>query len=282
MKKSDSINWKIYESITKYIYQTLGQRSGIKIDGYGKNCKIRGKSGVKHQIDVLTLQPDGITTAIECKYWNKKVTKDTVMKLFGIIHDTTVDKGIIVSKSGYTKDALSFARHYNIDIVELREYDDSRKEPIAKQHEIASILIKADCTVHRPEILKITAHPSEKEIDLADMYKIQIAAAPSIRFPLSIYVEKFQKELHDQHQVSEVITKRYNGLNAFLIHAKENYPIKINSLSLTGVLTKTKSQHNSDILLTDNVSLIMKSIFEERTFSISEHGIIMEHRKESR
>jgi hypothetical protein len=47
----------------------------IKIKGYGHNCKVTGKSGLSHQIDVLTEQLDGeqlLLTAIECKYWNKK------------------------------------------------------------------------------------------------------------------------------------------------------------------------------------------------------------------
>ena len=55
---------------------------------YGRNCKIKGRSGVYHQIDVLTEQLGGeqyLLTAIECKYWNKKVNKDIVMKLSKIM-----------------------------------------------------------------------------------------------------------------------------------------------------------------------------------------------------
>lgn len=105
MKDQKELDWRKYESVTKYIYETLGQEYQIHIEGYGKDCKITGKSGVKHQIDVLTSETDDTGTywtAIECKYWDKKVTKDTVMKLLAIINDTEIKRGIIVSKSGYT------------------------------------------------------------------------------------------------------------------------------------------------------------------------------------
>ncbi len=75
MANKVNLDWKKYESITKYIYETLGNESGVAIEGYGNNCKVEGKSGDNHQIDVLTKHSDGIhnyRTAIECKYWKKK------------------------------------------------------------------------------------------------------------------------------------------------------------------------------------------------------------------
>lgn len=53
----------------------------------GNSCKVIGRSNIQHQIDVLTIHSDGIHsygTAIECKYWNKKIDKDIVMKLSSI------------------------------------------------------------------------------------------------------------------------------------------------------------------------------------------------------
>jgi hypothetical protein len=65
------MDWETYEETTKYIYETLGEQVSIKIVGHGRKFKVEGKSGVKHQIDVLTSHSDGIheyLTAIECKY----------------------------------------------------------------------------------------------------------------------------------------------------------------------------------------------------------------------
>ncbi|WP_185205015.1 restriction endonuclease [Chryseobacterium sp. C3] len=105
MDELNSLDWKIYESLTKYIYDTLKKEYHIPVEGYGQNCKIKGNSGVMHQIDVLTAEFDGCQTyktAIECKYWKKKVTKDTVMKLLSIINDTDIQRGIIVKEWIYS------------------------------------------------------------------------------------------------------------------------------------------------------------------------------------
>lgn len=40
------MDWKTYESVTKYIYETLGQQNGVKIEGYGNDCRVIGHSGV--------------------------------------------------------------------------------------------------------------------------------------------------------------------------------------------------------------------------------------------
>lgn len=54
MEEKDDLDWKGYEAITKYIYETLGKKYGVKVVGYGRNFKVVGKTGVEHQIDVLT------------------------------------------------------------------------------------------------------------------------------------------------------------------------------------------------------------------------------------
>ena len=107
MSKVDNLDWKTYESITRYIVKTLGKQTGVKVIDHGSTCRVTGKSGVTHQIDILTEHSDGIhsyKTAIECKYWNKKVNKYIVMKLSEIIEDASINKGVIVSKNGFTED----------------------------------------------------------------------------------------------------------------------------------------------------------------------------------
>ena len=121
------MDWESYEGIVKDIYEGLGEAVGIEIMCWGKGCRIEGKSGVNHQIDVLASHSDGIhsyKTAIECKYWNKKVNKDVVAKLSEIIEDAQIEKGIVVSRSGFTRDAVTFARHRNVGLVELRRPTD--------------------------------------------------------------------------------------------------------------------------------------------------------------
>lgn len=122
-----ALTWKSYEELVKRVYEQLGQTSGVKILGYGNACKRKGKSGVEHQIDVLTSHSDGIheyLTDIECKYWDQKINKDIVMKVAEIVGDCNFAKGIIVSKLGFTPDAEQYARHKGVGLVELREFTD--------------------------------------------------------------------------------------------------------------------------------------------------------------
>jgi len=123
-KMDIGMNWEIYEETVKNIYQVLGASKGVKIECYGNSCKCTGKSGDAHQIDVLTTHNDGIhdyKTSIECKYWKEKINKDIVMKVLEICKDCNFHKGVIVSKMGFTPDAIKFAKYYDVGLVELRE-----------------------------------------------------------------------------------------------------------------------------------------------------------------
>lgn len=41
-----NLDWKMYESITKYIYENLGRQESVIVKGHGRDCKVIGKSGV--------------------------------------------------------------------------------------------------------------------------------------------------------------------------------------------------------------------------------------------
>jgi hypothetical protein len=49
------MDWQTYEETVRNIYETLGENYGVYIEGFGNNCKRIGKSGVQHQIDVLSV-----------------------------------------------------------------------------------------------------------------------------------------------------------------------------------------------------------------------------------
>src|ERR1700753_795786 len=105
MNDNNELDWEQYEAITQYIYGAIGAQYNIKVKAYGRDCRIKGRSGVEHQVDVLTEEFEGerqLLTAIECKYWNKKVNKDVVMKLSETMLDAGISSGIIVSKTGFT------------------------------------------------------------------------------------------------------------------------------------------------------------------------------------
>lgn len=252
---------------------------------YGNDSKVLGKSGVNHQIDILTSHSDGIhsyKTAIECKYWKEKISKEIVMKVSEIIEDARISKGVIVSKNGFTKDGFNFAKYKNIGLVELRELGEKDQGSKQKELEIGILEISLHVSRLRPEILDMTIeyleeHRSEKETININQTIIKMANGSQKTF--ADYTKEFQNELHTQKKLNQHVTKRYEISGGCLINTKNNSAVEITGLTFTGVLKQTDSKHNQTFSLIDKVWLIMKSIFEEKTFSISENGIIIENRK---
>lgn len=279
MEDQNKIDWKIYELITKYIYETLGRDYKINIEGYGSDCKITGNSGVKHQIDVLTSETDETgtyRTAIECKYWNKKVNKDTVMKLLSIINDTNIKRGIIVSKSGYTSDAQQFAKYNNILIVHLRETGKDDKG-LQKELHFFDLIVNIKINIKSPEVTNIIAKDLDDNLIKVNencQYNIFIEQTNGKRTRLFDEIMVFKEYLNKQKPF-ETVTKTYNYENSNL-RFQDNVQ-KIKSISYTGLLTVRDKNQNNTFSIVDKVWLIMKKIFEEQTFIISESGLIAQY-----
>jgi len=283
----NTLDWKIYESITKYIYETLGKDYGVTIVGYGSNFKVTGSSGVKHQIDVLTAQTNGIhttRTAIECKYRKNKVNKDPVMKLSETIRDSGIEKGIIVSRFGFTKDAVAQAKACNIGLVELGEIEEKDFAENPKQIEIADLDIHVGILRKRAEIIKIDIGENrtieiKDEIDYLDYYDFYIINEEGSSLPFIKYLNDFRIEVSQKNKMYEIITKKHDTFNSTLLNMRTNESFKIDEIIFTGRLTEKDLSKSLKLTLVDEVWLIMKSIFDNRTFSFSENGIIKENIK---
>lgn len=284
MFETNTLDWKTYESITKYIYQTLGQQSGVKIKGYGNSCKVIGKSSVQHQIDVLTSHSDGIhtyETAIECKYWNKKVNKDVVMKVSSIIEDAGITKGIIVTRSGFTKDGQEYAKFKNIGLVTLREWNENEQDSMPKEVELGILQTNLKITATRPRILQIDLG-NNRFLDVDDefdFFNYYIDLKDGKRVPFYNYVTDFRLGVAKQNKIEIEITKMYKVPESRLYRRGIHDAIEIDNVTITGKLTQNDESKNLEFRLVDKVWLIMKSIFEERNFSFSESGLIIEYKK---
>jgi len=285
MSQINKLDWKKYEALTKYIYETLGRENGVIIEGFGNSCKVTGKSGVTHQIDVLTSHSDGVhsyRTAIECKYWQEKINKDTVMKVSGILSETGINKGVIVSKNGFTQDALECARYNNIGIVELRETGENDSGAKPEILDIGSLTVRTRCTITRPEILSTIIDYVEdvyKEKEGINIYHTTVQLSNGTQIPFTKYTKAFQDELHHQSKLFQPITKRYEIEGASLLNKMTNASKKIKAVTFTGVLKKIDENSEIEFSLTDRVWFIMKSIFEGRCFKITESGLIAEDKK---
>lgn len=270
------MDWKDYEELTKYIYECLGKQAGVKVEGYGSSCKIKGKSGIDHQIDVLTSHTDGVhnyRTGIECKYWEEPVNKDIVMKVAEIIEDARISKGIIVSKRGFTDDGILFAAHKNIGLVELREIEEEDRKggQVIPDITIGTLNIRSE--IRRPEILTIGVINVDSNFSSKALnpyhYKVRLNEKKEV--PFDRYIMSFKKELH-REKPEIIVEKHYELKGATLVNNITQETTEIEGLMLTGKLTIINSDLNWHIV--DEVWMIMKTLFEGQSYSISRMGTI--------
>jgi len=283
MSTANKLDWKKYESITKYIYETLGRQSGVMVKGYGSNCKVKGESGTIHQIDVITTHTEGnhtYETAIECKYRKEKVNKDVVMKLLQILEDTGISKGIIVSKSGFTRDGIQYAKYKDIGIVHLREYEENDLKDRSHEIDIATLDLNIKIHITRPEITSIDIGGNRKiEIkDEFDYFNFTIILNNGNLLPFYDCVNDFRKQINRRNSKTDSLSGKYKIPGSKLLNRKTGERIDLDEILFTGKLTEIDDDRNLKFNIVDKVWLLMKSIFEERTFSFSENGLIVEHK----
>jgi Restriction endonuclease len=275
------LTWQEYESVTKYIYQTLGAQYGIKVVGYGNDFKVSGKSGVKHQIDVLTVQPGEdklFFSAIECKLLNKKVTKDTVMKLHSIMLDCEIESGIIVSKMGFTKDTLTYAGHLGIKLVQLRELnsDENQREIVLGNIEICNqVLIK------RPKITcidfgSLQIYDEQKIIAMHFKDYAVIRTVKGRDIPFYRYVSDFCDELHNCGAFLKTISKDYEPIEGNLIRKYTDEEYNIEKITFSGFLCEIDAGSSKSFELVDQVWMVMKEIFEKKGYRLTTSGFLFE------
>jgi len=108
-------NWRQFERAVYSELQSTFPHSAIR-----DNVKLFGVlSGVERQIDVLVEEklPCGVVrTAVDAKQQGRKVDVKEVESFIGLLNDTAVDRGVIVSASGYTEAALARAFRDDVDL----------------------------------------------------------------------------------------------------------------------------------------------------------------------
>ena len=118
------------------------------------NVKLTGRSKVEHQIDVYAEYKAPLHTsriAIECKAYDKPVNKDIVMKLLNEVEDLGVDRGILITTSYFTSDAVSTAEGYNIELWDSLKLKQLSQE-VLKKIPMEGIRISSNIFYIKPNI----------------------------------------------------------------------------------------------------------------------------------
>ena len=176
---------------------------------------------------------------------------------------------------------IALAKFKNIGLVELREAEDNDFNDNSRELEIGQFEIRMNILVRRPEILSVVTDGGYllDAQDYFDFIDYGIISENGERVLLISYVDTFRREISRINKELELITKRYDLPSRTLYNRQTQTSIKIEYLIFTGQLRGSDESKHFKITLVDQVWLIMKSIFEQRLFSFSENGVIVEHKK---
>ena len=113
-----------YELFVKYVYECLNQVDGLTDVQIQHDVKLVGAAGVEHQIDLFwTFKLGGVTykVAVECKDYNKHVSKEKILTFHAVLQDIGNIHGIFASKMGFQSGARDYALQYGIQLMEIRQ-----------------------------------------------------------------------------------------------------------------------------------------------------------------
>ena len=282
--EGDDISWQDYEVLVKDIYQALGRAKGVTIECQGSKCRVRGRSGVSHQIDVLTKHTDGLheyRTAISCRYRKKKVGKPAVMEFANVIDDANLSKGVMVSKAGFTGPAQVYAQHVGIGLVELRKPVDADWDGYIQEVRIQLVLetIRIDdlhLRLRKPEPLSDDAH------DLQGRSRSWSLPTNGVYFEYpdnrSITLQQLAEEEHKKQPNQERYDVEFPEGSVVTVPASPEHAIHGHPISSASFKARpAQLQQELAVRADDHVYMIMESLFDGRRFTITNSGEIVEN-----
>lgn len=121
------IEWRSYEKLV----------AGISVDVDDVEVEHQydlelDTGGIK-EVDVMIWDARGEgteTIMVECRYYDSNLAQDNVDSMVGLLSQSSVDRAIIITKTGFQSGAIERAEglrdnsDYNVDLFELRFYDE--------------------------------------------------------------------------------------------------------------------------------------------------------------
>jgi hypothetical protein len=84
-----------------------------------------GGARTQHDIDVaarIRIAGLDILWIVECKAWGRRVPKERILTLQGIVDDIGADRGLVFSESGFQAGAIRATRNTNITLTGLEDF----------------------------------------------------------------------------------------------------------------------------------------------------------------
>lgn len=114
---------KDYEKLAQRIYSDIVVKEGIENIDVRHDAKVKGKSGVEHQIDVYwEYKYAGVShrVLVECKHYSHSVSLIHVRNMHALTTDIPNSTGILLTTVGFQSGAEKYADFYEIGLRRLR------------------------------------------------------------------------------------------------------------------------------------------------------------------
>ncbi len=119
VRREDLKNGTKYERLAGIVFRLLTQRETVH------DVRLRGESTVKHQIDVVVGDARR-RVIVEAKDYEKKVGLGTVRDFRSVVEEIKPDEAFVVSREGFTRDAIRFAGAKGMRLAVLRPVGEAR------------------------------------------------------------------------------------------------------------------------------------------------------------
>jgi hypothetical protein len=152
-------NGKGYELLVKYVYE--GLCSDERFTEVKHNVMLPGPDGDR-QIDVLVIHTHASTeykTVIECRDYSGKLSVTHIDGFASKIIDVHANKGIIVSRNGFSRTAIQKARRLGIELCTVNSADKLLKELVV---EIPVVVLLEEIAINVTFLAKNTNERSVK------------------------------------------------------------------------------------------------------------------------
>jgi len=211
-----------YEHFVKDLMQAIldsesqGGQKNIKVR---HNEKILDRFGIKRQFDVLwDYEQGGITynTIIECKNYNSPVSIEKIDALVGKLADFPAVRGIIATTKGYQSGAREKAKNCGIEILCVRNQNDSdwvdeNGQPLIRKISLNLTMLSA------PRIISCNTFIDGKYIkdNNIDIEKISISGSLNTE----VFIE--DKISHQKYSLYELQQKIADKDDNYGLHEKD-------------------------------------------------------------
>ena len=282
---STEFSWESYEELVKDIYEALGRVDGVTIECWGRRCTVPVAGGVQRQVDVLTALTDRehtYRTAISCKCWNARVNVAHVSDFALIVQDARVDKGIIVSKMGFTTPAQNLAKAKGIGLVELRKPLDADWEGNITRVKGEIVYLPPPVYDYRLSMARPGTDPRPQanqtlSMDLSPLLDQLVITEPDGH---SKTLSERVHEVHPQPTDEVEFVIDFPDGTFFTLPDDEDHPVNGAELHRVDVHISVPPplRIEIDINAAEHIYMIMESLFDGRRFNITNDGEIIETR----